>query len=348
LTLKKVQKIFGTGVRFDWLDQFRGLAMLLFIIQTVAAYLLNSTGFPVIAPHFNHGLSYAEILNWPPLITIIDVGKHIFIFLVGFMAAFSVNKRLNKGIKSEIIWLRIIRRLIAILAINAIALLQVEIKLIRDFLIDTTLGYIAWVGFIVSVITFFIRKADYRFFIGIIPFVTQFILDLFLDLDRIWMNLMGLVGIGLVASAFTSWMIKEDNTVEESNFKKRILPISVGSFLVMFLVEFIQWADQELSTVAICAMGIGISGLALFLFYQMEKSQFKVPILSPLGKNLLIVIILVWVLIQTMYLDLFLIEFIQANLLYPFYHLIYAGIVPIVIIWGIAKVLDELKLFLRV
>ncbi|NHJ46618.1 MAG: hypothetical protein FK733_02410 [Asgard group archaeon] len=346
--LEKMQKYTGVSVRFEWLDQFRGLCMLILIIQTVGAYLINEIGFPVFAPHLNHGVLYAEILGWPPLITLIDAGKHIFIFLVGFMAAFTVDKLMKKGKKAGVVWFRIIRRLIAVLAINLIAFSVGDTLAARDILLDSTLAYIAWVGFIVAVISYFIKKADLRFFLGLIPFVVQFIIDFFLDLDSMWMNLMGLVGIGLIASAFAGWMLKVDGTVDESSFKKRVLPVTIGSLVVMFVTGFFQWANHDYSTVAMCAIGIGISGLALFLFYHMEKREFNIPILSPLGKNLLIVILLEMVLVRMLYMDLFLIDFIQVHLAYPMYHFLYAGIVPIFILWGFAKVLAELKLYLRV
>jgi predicted acyltransferase len=345
---EKLQKFAGVSVRFEWLDQFRGLAILLFIIQTTAAYLLIETGFPIFAPHLNHGINYAQVVDWPPLITLIDTGRYIFIFLVGFMAAFTVSKYKQKGKSLDTILFRIIRRLASILAINYLIFAAGGTQPIKVILLDSTLGYIAWVGFIVSVITFFIKKPDQRFLLGLLPFIVQFILDFFLDLDSMWMNLMGLVGVGLVASAFATWMLKVDGTVDESNFKKRILPVVIGSFVVMFIVEFFQWADYENSTVALCALGIGISGLALFIFYHLEKYDFKIPLLSPLGKNLLIVGILEMVLIELLYMNLFLFDFIQLHLAYPLYHLLFAGIVPIVILWGIAKVLADLKLYLRV
>ncbi|NHJ32033.1 MAG: hypothetical protein FK732_04140 [Asgard group archaeon] len=346
--LKSLQKFAGVSVRFEWLDQFRGLCMLFFIIQTTAVYLLNATGFPIFAPHLNHGTRFAEVSGWPPLITLIDAGRQIFIFLVGFMAAFTVIKMKRKGKKASTIWFRIIRRIASVLLINFLIFSAGGYQPAKVILLDSTLAYIAWVGCIAAVITFFINKAEFRFFLGLVPFVVQFILDFFLDLDSMWMNLMGLVGVGLVASAFASWMLKEDGTVDESNFKKRILPISVGSFAVMFVVEFFQWANNEYSTVAVCAIAIGISGLALFLFYQMEKSGFKVPILSSLGKNLLIIGILEMLLIELLYLNMFLLDFIQENLAYPLYHLLYAGIVPVVILWGISKVLADLKLYFRI
>lgn len=61
--LKSLQKFTGVSVRFDWLDQFRGLLILIFIIQTVGTHLLNEIGFPIFAPHLNHGDSYAEIMH---------------------------------------------------------------------------------------------------------------------------------------------------------------------------------------------------------------------------------------------------------------------------------------------
>ncbi|MHA1200694.1 MAG: hypothetical protein ACTSQF_15350 [Candidatus Heimdallarchaeaceae archaeon] len=344
-----VKEAFTAKKRFGWLDQFRGLVILLFIIQVVASALVRpETGFfPIFAPHINHGWKYVEISNWPPMITLIDVGKHIFIFLVGFMAAFSINKMLQKERKWTFIAIRILRRVILLLVFSVIVALINGETLVELYLLDNTLAYIAWVGLIVAVVTLFVRKADYRFISGLVLFTTQFILDILLEYHRMWNNLMGLAGIGLVASAFASWMIVDGGTVDESSFKKRILPISVGSFVVMFVLEFFQWADHENSTVPICAIAIGISGLALFLFYQMEKFEFKIPILSPLGKNMLLVFILEMVLIEMVYLDLFLKDFIANNFEITILHMLLAGLIPILVMYGIAKGIEKLNLYIR-
>ena len=63
---------------------------------------------PVLAPHLNHGYKYAQYAR--PLITIMDIGQQIFIFLVGFMQGFSIYRRRLKGLEQKLLWLHILKR----------------------------------------------------------------------------------------------------------------------------------------------------------------------------------------------------------------------------------------------
>jgi MFS family permease len=100
LNLKEIYR-FEKYPRMDWLDQFRGLVVILLIISAITWELSLSVeeGLGPIGPtYLNHGWKYWhwEQYGWPNIITIIDIGQQIFMFVVGFVAALSFLKRSEK------------------------------------------------------------------------------------------------------------------------------------------------------------------------------------------------------------------------------------------------------------
>ena len=88
-------------VRYEWFDQFRGLIIIFLIISVVTWELSGS--FPIIQPIgpplLNHGYKYYN--GYPALITIIDIGQQIFMFVMGFGAYLAFTSRREKrGVKA--------------------------------------------------------------------------------------------------------------------------------------------------------------------------------------------------------------------------------------------------------
>jgi predicted acyltransferase len=343
-----LKKSSPSKIRFNWLDQFRGLVILLFIIQTLAWKFSGnpSAGIPpVFAPHLNHGYKYINIAGMPPIITLIDVGQQIFIFLVGYMAAFSVIKLRANGKTEKEVWIRIIRRFIAILILNAVHMTVQGTDDVASFVFDSTLGMIAWAGLIAAICTLFVSKSDLRLVLGLIPLVIQFILSLFTSIPDMWSELLAHIAIGIIATAYTGWMLKGDGSVDDSHFKDRVLPVTFSMFTIMYLVEFIQWADHHGATVPVATMAIGLSGIAVYIFYKIEQDGYQISLLTTFGKNLLMMFLLEMVIIELVYIDLFLVDFVRIN---PWLDLILAGVIPILILWILAKILAKYNLYLRV
>lgn len=107
--------------RMDWLDQFRGLVVILLIISATTWELSLSiaAGLPPIGPtYLNHGWKYwnHDQYGWPNIITIIDIGQQIFMFVVGFVAALSFLKRSEKEGESSALK-HAIRRFVVLMAL---------------------------------------------------------------------------------------------------------------------------------------------------------------------------------------------------------------------------------------
>jgi predicted acyltransferase len=121
--LKKENRTRGRNNRFEWLDQFRGAVIILYIVQTFAyAYSgnLGSGIAPILPSMLNQGYMYAQFSDMPNIITLIDIGQQIFIFLVGFMQGYAVMKRFQKTDEKWRILLHILFRAVLVWFLAAI------------------------------------------------------------------------------------------------------------------------------------------------------------------------------------------------------------------------------------
>jgi hypothetical protein len=354
--------------RFEWLDQFRGIVIMLFIIAAITWILsgdftaLGSNQYtnvrlPVGPSYLNHGWKWADTPEgWPQMITIIDIGQQIFIFLVGFMQAFSFIRRKTTNSEKDAL-IHIIRRFFIIMALAFLD--EILIGQISDgFDINTwnwygwfwhgTLGNIAWASLAGGLVAFSVRKADTRFLIGMgilllhailyaIPAVVEWrwLYPENQTFFRIPFETIGHVAIAIIGAAFTGWMFDENREVSEPNIRNRILPISTGMFILMYIIDFLQPANHQAVNAALATMAIAASGFMLFIFYQLDKYNFKVPGLSAFGKNMLLMFILSLIVTEAYMPGVK--DLAQQNAVYG---LILAGIVPVLIMYAIAKFLE--------
>ncbi|MHA1112618.1 MAG: hypothetical protein ACTSRE_16105 [Promethearchaeota archaeon] len=358
-------------IRFEWLDQFRGIVIVLFIVQTFAYEFSNdpSSGIaPILPPMVNHGYNFESFSGMPNLITLIDLGQLIFIFLVGFMQAFAVMKRVLKSKEKWRVWVHVCIRVGAIFALAALHILA---KFFidggpydfKEAFVNGTLAVIAWSGLAAAVVSILLKKGDHRFWLGFglmiittglwyltephgsIPaLITSPPLETFL-------SVMGLVETAIIATAIAGWIFNPDGTVKDGNWKKRVLPLAFGFMVLSYLSWFIQWADHHHANMSISTMAIGFSAFMIFAFYKMEENGFRLPILTPLGKNLLLVFLLSMVINEVVYMGMILYEFnlIGISEWYgPILDLILAGVVPIMLMWAIVYPLHKYNIIIKI
>jgi hypothetical protein len=83
--------------RYDWLDQFRGMVIVFLFIASIT-WELSSNNFGIAAPigptWLNHGWRYWN--QFPPIITIVDLGSQIFMFMLGISLALSFPSKIAK------------------------------------------------------------------------------------------------------------------------------------------------------------------------------------------------------------------------------------------------------------
>ncbi len=358
-------------IRFEWLDQFRGIVIVLFIVQTFAyEFTKNPQGgvAPILPPMVNHGYKYVNFSGMPDLITLIDMGQLIFIFLVGFMQAFAVMKRQQKTVEKWRVWVHTAIRVGAIFALAALHIL-VEYFLeggpydFKEAFVNGTLAVIAWSGLAAALVSILFKKGDTRFWIGFgLMIVTTVIWYIgapqggftpLIELGQ-WDDILGVLGLvetAIIAAGISGWIFNSDGTVKEDNWKKRVLPLAFGFMVLSYVSWFIQWADHHRANMSISTMAIGFSAFIIFAFYKMGKHGFKLPILTPLGKNMLLVFILSMVINEVVYMGMILYGFdlIGIQEWYgPILDLVLAGIVPILLMWIIVYPLHRFNIIIKI
>ena len=351
-TEKKEKKEKKKKIRFEWLDQFRGLIIVLFIIQTCAWIFSNDPAggiMPLMAPALNHGFEYADYAR--PLITVIDLGQQIFIFLVGFMQAFAVLKRKERGYTDKKIWIHIGKRFVLVMILSVVHALAADKFNTYFILAEGTLANIAWAGLAAGIAALYIPKPKFRLIAGLGVMLVHSILYMFEGLITLragdWkfpFLTINHIAIGFVASAFTLWFLTPKGEINEEGIKKNVLPVIVAFMVSSYLLDFIQWSDHHTVSTPLAMLAIAVGAFFLYTFYHFDKDGFHIPILSTFGKNMLMVFLFSMVINELVYFGL-----IEGLLgLSGIFDMVLLGIVPILLIWIIAKIFEKLNLIVKI
>jgi len=363
---KRVEISEKKRIRFEWLDQFRGIVIILFIVQTFAYAFSMSPGSgiaPILPPMVNHGYKYVNYPGMPDIITLVDIGQQIFIFLVGFMQAFTVMKRFQKTDSKGRILIHILFRAVLVWLLAVLHVFIADgFSAWRSMVYGGTLANIAWAGLAAGLVALLVKKGDHRFWIGfglmicttivwfmidpMEPYVPLFSVDF---LEEILPTL-GHIEIGIIASATAGWIFSPDGSVNENNWKRRILPLALAFMVLSYLSWFIQWTDHHKVNMSLSTMAIGFSSLMIFTFYKMEQVGFRAPILTPLGKNMLLVFLLSMVVNELVYMEMILIPFglIGNSIWYgPILDMLLAGVIPTLLMWALVWPLHRFNIILK-
>ncbi|MHA1718785.1 MAG: hypothetical protein ACTSXK_04605, partial [Promethearchaeota archaeon] len=350
--LKKEKKEKKKRIRFEWLDQFRGLVIILFIVQTCAWLFSGDPAngvMPLMAPALNHGWKYANYAR--PLITLIDLGQQIFIFLVGFMQAFAVLKRKEKGFTDGKIWLHILKRFVLVMVLSVIHGLAGDSFNSYFIIAHGTLANIAWAGLAAGIAALYIKDPKYRLISGLGVMLIHSILYMIPSLIaweagswRFPFLTINHIAIGLIASAYTLWFLTPKGEINEEGIKKNVLPVTIAFVISSYLLDFIQWSDHHYVTTPLAMMAIALSAFSLYAFYHFDLDGFHIPGLTAFGKNMLMVFLLSMVINELVYFGLIK-NLLGLNGIIDMFLL---GIVPILLIWIFAKILEKLNWIIKI
>ncbi|TFG17675.1 MAG: hypothetical protein EU530_10260 [Promethearchaeota archaeon] len=368
-------------IRFEWLDQFRGIVIVLFIVQTFAYMFSDIIALP---PMVNHGYKYINFGDGvPKIITLIDLGQSIFIFLVGFMQAFTVMKRFQKtdsrwkvlghvAFRALLVWvLAFLHWLIAEILDDSPG---INFSGWKGFVYTGTLAVIALSGLIAGIVALIFKNGDVRFWLGFGLMICTTVLWYLIE-NQYWLpnppyaivggeivyasferlpdilSSLGHVEVAIIGGAIAGWVLNADGTINDENWKKRVLPLAFGFMTLSFVSWFIQWADHHKANMSLTTMTIGFSAFMIFAFYKMQKVNFRIPILSPLGKNMLLVFLLSMVINEVVYADMVLKNFDLIGMggwYGPILDLILAGVVPIMLMWAIVYPLHKYNIIIKI
>ncbi|MBN2157042.1 MAG: hypothetical protein JW776_13445 [Candidatus Lokiarchaeota archaeon] len=129
----------STHPRYDWLDQFRGMVIVFLVIASLT-WELASENFAITPPlgptWLNHGWEYYD--QQPVIITIIDLGSQIFMFMLGISLSLSFKSKVEKkGL--HFAWLTVLHRVFSFFWISQV------ISVDFDFPIFKVIALVIWV-----------------------------------------------------------------------------------------------------------------------------------------------------------------------------------------------------------
>ena len=347
--------------RWQWLDQFRGIIIIFLIISVITWPLsgdpISTIDPPIGPPLLNHGFRYLN--GYPALITIIDIGQQIFMFVLGLGAYLAfTSRREKKGVKAA--WKHAIIRVAILYGIAFLddgifggLIANGEIPW-NEVLWYGTLANLA-IGSFAAYLTVYLipKEADKRIIFTIGILCIHAILYAFPNVFEQhrpstgtiifpW-NTLNHAAIAIAGTCFCQWY-KMDPNNPTVGFKKRILPGATISIIAFYCFDWIQPAEHHDATTSLALLAIAASGFLIAVFYSFETMNFKVPVLSEMGRNLLLLFILsfIW--------DLIFGEFVQKDFLIdnPLLTMFLVGILPIAIEAGIAVLLSKRNIIIKI
>lgn len=291
-------------VRWDWMDQARGLVVLLLIVSMSTAefagdmVLGEKTAGP---PMLNHGYDYFD--GSPAIITFIDSGQALFVFIMGFVGYPAFTSRLRKrGKKSALLYVtRRVGVLYTLAALDSVLLSTLERGAPEwpVFFYGGTFSGIALGSLAAFATTALCPKAERRIVIAVGAIFAHALLFEFPILDhRTWYDdvlgfpkfpfgAMGLCIVAIVGSCFSQWYAMDENE-PLVGFQKRIVPASTIALVAAYCMEWLQQSEHHDLTAALQLQAIYIGGYMLTIFYAFGRLGFRFPLLSSFGRNLLL------------------------------------------------------------
>ncbi len=348
-------------VRYEWLDQFRGLVIIFLIISVITWPLSGKNGTGIIGPPLlNHGFRYANY--YPPLITIIDIGQQIFMFILGFVGYLAFSGRVEKaGVKEA--WKHGIIR-VAVLYFLAFLddgliggdLLEGGTSWIKNVLYNGTLANLAIGTFAAYMGIYLIKNADKRIYLGIAMLIIHSILYALPLFDRYIdtgypegvlifpFNAFNHAAIAIIATSFSQW-IKEAGDIL-TGFKKKVLPASTIAMIAFYCFDWIQPAEHHDCTTSLAIFAIAVSGFMISIFYLFDRIDFKFPVLTAMGKNMLVLFILAF--LVDLYVGILADNYRDFLMTFPPLTLILVGILPILFEIAIGLLLDKYNIKIKI
>ncbi len=335
--------------RYAWLDRIRGLIVVFLLISMITYPLSGNfkTGEPILGPtYLNHGGKYYDGL--PQMITMVDIGQQVFMFLMGFVAYLAFSSRLTKlGPASA--WRYALRR-VALLYLLAFLddglgplLSRGELRwynvLFHGTFANLALGALA--GFAAM---YLVRRAERRILLALAIMA----LHAWLygrgwfwhwglpagSLPRIPFDSINHMSVAIVGTCFGEWVFRTRDQIREA-FAAKVLPGCIAFLSAAYCMDWLQPAEPHDVTTAHALLAIG---MALFLFgttYSFGQIGFSFPVLEKFGRNMLLMFILAFIIV-----DVYVAQFSKEFLLdHRFLAMVLVGITPLVVLYGIAHLL---------
>jgi len=310
--------------RYEFIDQFRGLCVLFLTFAWVTIQLGWSKLVPAILSHgfvFYHddmsmSWNWLQIDNY--MYNWIDLGASLFMMLVGVTVPISFRSRAKKEGTGMAVFRIFLRYPIFVgLQLFLDAMMQAPMSYQYILLGQGAEGFMTRLGIgsvVAGLAAWLVENPDRRFLLAIGILAVQGVLYImpglqafhynalnkeplawmgngtFFDYYMIPFDAISFSALAIAGTCFWDWLDKDDVVV---SFKRRILPVAVYSWVACFVVSWFipfSWWDSSVSQ---DLLALGMVFFMLALFFCMEQFfKFKIPYLSALGKNALILYII--------------------------------------------------------
>ncbi|HME52237.1 MAG TPA: hypothetical protein VKM55_08460 [Candidatus Lokiarchaeia archaeon] len=361
--------------RYEFIDQFRGLCVLFLTFAWVTIQLGWNKLVPAILSHgfvfYNDEIT--TTWNWLQVdnysYTWIDLGASLFMIIVGVTVPISFRSRAKKD-GTGMALLRLFLRYPIFIGLQLFldAMMKAPMSYQTVLLGQGAEGFMTRLGIgtvVAGLAAWLVKHVDRRFLLAVGIMAVQGVLYImpglqvfhynavnkeplawmgnskFFDYYMIPFDAISYSALAIAGTCFWDWLDKDNVT---ASFKRRILPVGIYSWVACFVVCWFipfSWMDASVTQ---DLLALGMVFFMLTLFFCMEQFfKYKIPYLSALGKNALILYIigfLGWWLY--MYLGLF--NFVTPETAWLGLVLCTGLVVPVVLL---AWVLDKNKIYWR-
>ncbi len=336
--------------RYEWLDQFRGFCIILYILAVLAFPLSGDvlSGInPILPTYYNHGWAisftlFGDIPTSVPIpINFIDIGQTVLIFLLGMFQAHSFIRRKQQD-SSRNAWIHGVNRFSIFLFLSVLFEDAFLGNGIFYALLDGVLAILAWATLVATLCIGTLSKPKHRlisatiifiihFFLYEIPFLREWSIGSGVWFIKFPWRLLNLTAVAIMGTVCYSLLLSPKSPEKGEAFSKYILPFSLSCFLLNFLLEFFQFANSIVANTPLVLLGMAWACLGLFVFFAFDHWKFHIPLLSEFGRNMFLFFVISPVL-EWVWLDL-----ISAFLrLSPCLDLLLVGIIPTGLLIGLA------------
>ncbi len=289
--------------RFGFIDQFRGLIILLFVVADITwTWSGNIAGVPPVFPvgptWLNHGWRFYDF-NAKEMITIIDIGQMLFVFVMGLMLPMTWRSHKEHGGTGYAIGQLLIRLGWFYLIAGVMDDFDPKAMFLRN-----TFAVLAASMVVATLVAALVPDPNKRFKVNIALMVTltvlyalpvvrqaeQMVFGVDTAIEIIPLNLLGASIVAIQGGIFMEWFVKAKEAPDDA--LKRILKWSALLWIACFFVDYFWWADHHAMNTSLVLMSIGAGGFLFVIFHVFEGKRFVVPGLNPFGRNTLLAFML--------------------------------------------------------
>lgn len=345
--------------RYEWLDRARGVVVLMYVISIVLASVRGNVLFgeaPLGPTYLNHG--YAYFNGYPAIITLIDAGQMMFIFIVGFAGYIAFQSRLEKR-GAATAWRYAGRRVAGLYGLSIVGETVIEPltggKAHWELaLYDGILSRIAIGALAAYAAVYFLRSANRRMAVAIAMLVVHAFLfasyafdrnpwfDDILQLPPFPFGLWSMAACAIAGTAFSGWLFHESADVQ-TGFRQRVVPAGTMALMAAYCTEWLQPAEHQDVTAGLSLLAIGLSAHMIASAYAFQTFGWGSKVLRLMGRNLLLLFVITAVGVDQ-YAKLFVTTF---RPMHPYVALAFVGVLPIAAIMGLAILLDKKNVVFR-